>query len=566
MSPHPEAEAQGRAQTEARTEIETQVLIVGAGPTGLLLGCDLARRGVSALLVERGDRLFPGSRGKGLQPRTLEVLDDLGLVDAVHRDGGPYPPMLPWDGEAPGAPFAMIEPSPPRPGVPYGTGWMLPQWRTQELLYARLSALRHSAGNAADGTSGAEGAHGGVLFGARLTALVQDADGVTARLDVHGRESAVRARYVVGADGGRSTVRGLLGVGMTGATVDPQPMLVADVRLADGALDRDHWHSWPHAEGGALALCPLAGSELFQMAARFDGPEFARPDGSAQTHRSAAEPDASADAVRALIAARTPLAAAEVQEVAWASPFRARAALADRYRVGRVLLAGDAAHVHSPAGGQGLNTGVQDAYNLGWKLGLVLRHGPDAADPVLLDTYEEERRPVAAHVLDLSTGLHGTAGGRGPRTGQLDVGYRHSSLTREARTAPGRPADDGAADPAPHAGDRAPDGVAATPAGARLRLFDAFRGPHWTLLAFGGTDDGAGGVRPPLPARVPDGVRAHALTHVDAHTQRAYGEGLFLVRPDGYLAVAADPGDEQALEPAYRRLGLRTRADAPAAQ
>lgn len=206
------------------------------------------------------------------------------------------------------------------------------------------------------------------------------------------------------------------------------------------------------------------------------------------------------------MAARTHLAAEDVTEVLWASDFRPRAALADRFRAGRVFLAGDAAHVHSPAGGQGLNTSVQDAYNLGWKLAAVLSDGADAS---LLDSYEEERRAVAADMLGLSTRIHRGEAKRGGATLQLDLGYRDSTLSAETRAEPG----------GVRAGDRAPDGrVDGT------RLFDAFRGPHWTLLALG-TDA-------PEPPR---GVRL-----VTGPSHRTYGTGLFLVRPDGYVGWTGD--------------------------
>lgn len=209
------------------------------------------------------------------------------------------------------------------------------------------------------------------------------------------------------------------------------------------------------------------------------------------------------------MAARTHLAAEDVTEVLWASDFRPRAALADRFRAGRVFLAGDAAHVHSPAGGQGLNTSVQDAYNLGWKLAAVLSDGADAS---LLDSYEGERRAVAADVLGLSTRIHRGEAKRGGATLQLDLGYRDSTLSAETRTEPG----------GVRAGDRAPDGrVHGT------RLFDAFRGPHWTLLALG-TDA-------PEP---PTGVRL-----VTGPSHRTYGTGLFLVRPDGYVGWTGNTSD-----------------------
>ncbi|MYY04113.1 MULTISPECIES: FAD-dependent monooxygenase [unclassified Streptomyces] len=452
---------------ELNTVKETDVLVVGAGPCGLALACDLARRGVRALVVEQAPGLFPGSRGKGVQPRTREVLDDLGVGGAVRAYGGPAPVGMAWqNGERMGE-HRMFRVAPPTDAEPYGEPWMMPQWRTQEILLARLRELG-----------------GDVAFSTALTGLDQDAEGVTAQL-TGGR---ARASYLVAADGGRSTVRRELGIAMTGETVDPAPMLVADVRIAEGALDRLNWHMM-NADAGFITLCPLPGTEDFQLVAQF----------------KEGEPDTSADGVRAVVAARTHLAAADVTEVRWASDFRPRAALADRFRDGRVFLAGDAAHVHSPAGGQGLNTSVQDAYNLGWKLGQVLRHGAPAA---LLDSYERERRPVAAEMLGLSTRIHRGEQERGRATQQLGLGYREGPLSV------GRAG-------ALEAGDRAPDG----PADGR-RLFDVFRGPHFTLLAVG------------TEAQLPEPGTAALRTHRLPDAYEPYGTGLFLIRPDGYIGWA----------------------------
>ncbi|MGW6892134.1 FAD-dependent oxidoreductase [Streptomyces chartreusis] len=454
--------------------MSTDVLIVGAGPTGLALGIDLARRGVDALVVERAGELFPGSRGKGIQPRTMEVFDDLGVLDAIHAAGGGYPVGMIWqDGQRVGE-HRMFDPVEATEDSPYDEPWMVPQWRTQRILFDRLEELG-----------------GKVAFGLEAVGLAQDEDGVTVRFAAGG---SVRARYVVAADGGRSAVRRALGIGMTGETVDPNPTLVADVRIT--GLDRDNWHIFPpRGEGdGFLAICPLAGTEDFQVTAQF-------PEGSSV--------DLSLEGVRKVVAARSHLAPEDVTEVRWASDFRPRAALADRFRDGRVFLAGDAAHIHSPAGGQGLNTSVQDAYNLGWKLGAVLRDGVDEA---LLETYEEERRPIAADMLGLSTSVHRGEVRRGEATRQLGLGYRESSLTAETRQAPA----------ALRAGDRAPDGTL-----GGVRLFDAFRGPHWTLLAVGVE-------APELPGSV--GV-------VRGPAQESYGAGLFLVRPDGYVGWAGDTAD-----------------------
>lgn len=451
--------------------MDTDVLVVGAGPSGLALGIDLARRGMDALVVEKGDGLFPGSRGKGIQPRTMEVFDDLGVLAAIRAVGGGYPVGMIWqDGERAGE-HRMFDAAEVTDDSPYNEPWMVPQWRTQEVLFARLEELG-----------------GKVAFGREATGLTQDAEGVTVGFATG---PDLRARYLVAADGGRSTVRRALGIALTGETVDPNPTLVADVRIT--GLDRDNWHLFPPSADtdGFLAICPLAGTEDFQVMARF-------PEGTAV--------DLSLDGIREVVAARSHLAAQAVTQVRWASDFRPRAALADRFRHGRVFLAGDAAHIHSPAGGQGLNTSVQDAYNLGWKLGAVLRGG---ADPALLDTYEEERRPVASAVLGLSTSVHRGETRRGDATRQLGLGYRDSSLTEETRPQPGPI----------RAGDRAPDGTL-----GGLRLFDAFRGPHWTLLAIG--------VEPSEPA-----TSVHVVT---GEEQPTYGRGLFLIRPDGYVGWAGE--------------------------
>ena len=478
------------------------VVIVGAGPTGLALGVDLARRGVDALVVEKADGLFPGSRGKGLQPRTMEVLEDLGVLDAILAAGGPYPVGMIWqDGKQMGE-HRMFDPDEVKEAAgdsAFTVPWMVPQWRTQEILFARLEELG-----------------GRVDFGREALGLDQDDDGVTVRF-ASGPD--LRARYVVAADGGRSAVRRALGIGMTGGggaparansrvgEVDPNPVLVSDVRIT--GLDRDSWHVFPPSGDGDgyMAICPLAGTEDFQLVAQF-------PEGTTV--------DLSLGGIRKVAAARSHLAPKDITEVRWASDFRPRAALADRFRSGRVFLAGDAAHVHSPAGGQGLNTSVQDAYNLGWKLGAVLRGGTDKA---LLDTYEEERRPIAAQMLDISTGVHRGEVRRGAATVQLGLGYRESSLAQETR------ADTGAL----HAGDRAPDTTI-----DGVRLFDAFRGPHWTLLALG--------------TEAP-GVAAKSVHVVRGPAQVPYGKGLFLVRPDGYVGWAGDTAS--GLTEYLARFGLR---------
>ena len=487
----------------------TGVLIAGAGFAGLVLACDLARRGVDFRIVEMNAAPpdhHAGSRGKGIQPRTLEIYDDLGVIDAVHAAGGPYQPAMAWDGPKQLGPakFHRIERREPSPDVPYPSMWMLPQPRALDILRARLAGLGHR-----------------VEFGVMLADFSQDADGVAATLQhLNGRTEILRVRYLAGCDGARGVVRAALGIAFASEAIDPHPMITADVVIPE--LEPTHWHMWDQAKGGALWLGPLAQmKDTFQLYAKFED----------------AEPDLSHEGLRKLVRDRTGRPELDVTEVLYASHFGSRAGLANHFRVGRVFLAGDAAHMHPPAGGQGMNTAVQDAYNLGWKLAHVLRHG---APPTLLDSYEDERLPVAAHLLEFVVQMHKDWLGQAkdqeePRRGehmQLGLNYRGGPLSLDERVA--------VAEGITRAGDRAPDGQLRDGAGATVRLFDLFRGPHFTLLAF----DGA--APPGLGSHYGDAVRVYrlarpgaagagALIDMNGEAHRIYGEGLILVRPDGYV-------------------------------
>lgn len=495
----------------------TEVLIAGAGFAGLVLACDLARRGVAVRIIE-ANAAPPdhraGSRGKGIQPRTLEIYDDLGIIDSVRRAGGPYLPAMAWDGPKQLGPakFHRIEVREPTPDVPYPSMWMLPQPRALDILRARLKDFG-----------------GAVEFGVRFSGLAQDADGVAATLDhAGGRRETARARYLVGADGSRGAVRGAIGVDFASETIDPHPMITADVVIPE--LEPTHWHMWDQAEGGALWLGPLAQmKQAFQLYAKFDK-EI---------------PELSLASLRALVKERTGRPELNVTEVYFASPFGSRSGMAQHFRVGRVFLAGDAAHVHPPAGGQGMNTSVQDAYNLGWKLGHVLRH---AAPEALLDTYEEERLPVAAHLLEFVVQMHKdwlgkTKDKEEPRKGehmQLGLNYRGGPLSVDERS--------DVAEGVTRAGDRAPDAPLLDAAGQPCRLFDMFRGPHFTLLALSGAElpkleaKCATVVRGWRVQRAGQGSGTGNLIDAEGHAHSAYGDGLVLVRPDGYLGYAGSDG------------------------
>jgi len=472
-----------------RTEID--VLICGAGAAGLTLAIELARRGVSFRVVDRLERPFGGSRGKGIQPRTQEIFEDLGIIDRVMAAGGTYPSMREYSADGSYVVKNMLEAQAPSPSVPYFIPLMIPQFLTEGIMRERLGELGHH-----------------VEFGHKLLDFEPGTDSVTARLASAQGEEQIRARYLIGADGGRSSIRGALGIDFAGKTLGVRA-IVADVDLS--GLDRDAWHQFNDGDMERMvAICSLAGTDLFQIQAPI------APDG---------DPDLSADALERMVAERTGRSDIKIHSVSWASAYAMNARLADYYRVGNVFLTGDAAHIHPPTGGQGLNTAVQDAYNLGWKLAAVLAGAPGD----LLDTYEEERRPIAANVLGLSTSLlHGQRGPGGMRRGrdthQLDIGYAGASLSHDAteRTS------------YPRAGDRMPDAFLTGAAGQPRRLFNLLTGPHWTLLV------SASGYRPEAAARA--GLRVVTVGEGaelrDPSNQLGLAAGgCLLIRPDGYVGA-----------------------------
>lgn len=427
-----------------------QVIIAGAGPTGLTLAIELARRSISFRLIDAAEGPLCGSRGKGIQPRTLEVLEDLGVIDAILEAGMPYPRFRVHLGplSLPFGPMGGRKQATER--VPYPNLWLLPQYRTEEILRERLAWLG-----------------GQVEFGTAFERVATEDRGVRVHLSTG---EAVTAEYLVGCDGGHSAVRKALGFVLRGESLATEAAFVADVEVEE--LDRTNWHVWPFGKGGAIGLCPLPGTSLFQMLSSREPAEGIEP-------------------------AIQRIAGRRVSGIAWSSMYRPAIRMVDHVRMGRVFLAGDAAHVHPPTGGQGLNTGIQDAYNLGWKLAHVLRGGPES----LLDTYEAERLPVAAAVLGLSKQIYRTRSlKRGEVTNQLRLHYRASALSS------GKPL--GRLYP----GDRMPDVRLAD----GTRLFEQTRGTHATEFA------------------MRDGTR-------------------ILIRPDGYIAsIGMPPVASYAGEPTHR--------------
>jgi 2-polyprenyl-6-methoxyphenol hydroxylase-like FAD-dependent oxidoreductase len=462
------------------------VVVVGAGPTGLTATTELARRGVRVRVLDGGSGPHLGSRGKGMQPRTLELLDGMGVADRLVSLGEFELPIRRYgpDGSVEDVVLNRAEPD---PTTPWSRSLIIPQWRTEQVLRERLAE---------------EGVE--VEYGRRVAGLTQDDDGVTVTLE---DGETVRASWVVGADGGTSTVRHELGIGFLGETHEEVRLLLGDVEL-DG-LDRDHWHMWstpgPLVGTGALyfALCPLPATPTWQVQIAHSDPAVVADEA----------------VLRELIGALGPRI--RVRRVVTSGNWRLNVRMVDDYRVGRVFLAGDAAHVHSPAGGQGMNTGISDAVNLGWKLAAVIA---GRAEESLLDTYTAERLPVAAGVLGLSSELTGRQfWQRTPEqvrdTAGFGTTYRGGPLAALDEGEGLRP------------GDRAPNAPLVVD-GAPTDLFAVRRAAEWTVVAFGGATADV----PELPGSV-QVLDADALA-ADGVLREAYAAAdgdVVVIRPDGFV-------------------------------
>ena len=354
------------------------VLIVGAGPTGLALAAQLQRFGAQYRIVDLSLDRAQESRALGVQARTLECLDAIGLADLMVKRGRTSTRVVIHAGAKPIANVQLAEVDGLDTRYPFIL--LLSQAVTEQILGDHL----RSAGVA-------------INRGTELISFTAADAGVECVLrGPNGMEERVRARYVVGCDGAHSTVRRGSGIAFDGGSY-PQTFALGDVE-ASGPLESGAVNAFA-GEGGMAMLFPLGKPTTWRVIA-----VAATPADDRRRDTDAIKSELSLAELQALVDPPSQ-GSVRLRDPAWLTRFHLHHRQTAHYRVGRVFLAGDAAHIHSPVGAQGMNTGIQDAWNLGWKLGLVLR---GVADDDLLDTYESERWPVGRFLLRFTDRLFGT--------------------------------------------------------------------------------------------------------------------------------------------------------------
>lgn len=498
--------------------MQTDVLIVGAGPTGLMLAIQLARRGVRPVIIDRHSGPAQQSRAMAVQARTLEIYAKMGIIDQALALGRPGTGANMWANGRWTARIPLGDIGQNLSAFPYVLA--LGQDDNERIMGAKLRE---------DGVD--------VQWNTELTAFVQKPDGIDATIkQPDGSTGNVRASWLAGCDGSRSAVRELSGITFPGAPYE-HVFFVADTE-ATGPMKPGELNVYLWQDGFHLFF-PMKGRDRWRVIGILPKPLRARNDLVFDDLVSDIRREAGADLT--------------FKECSWFSTYRIHHRAAEHFRDRRAFLLGDAAHIHSPAGGQGMNTGLQDAYNLAWKLALVVNGKADAS---LLDTYEEERLPVAQRLLRTTdrlfvllvsdswfAGLFRTRilariAARAMtiervrllafRTiSQIGIRYRQSSLSKTLGNPP---------EEAPAAGDRFPWlRLRLKDNGAAEDLFAALDDTRFNLLVIGQAapaDALASGLL--RVHRIPDGPdNAAALARV-----HIAGPAFYLLRPDGHIGLA----------------------------
>jgi len=496
------------------------VLIVGGGPTGTTLAIELMRRGVPCRVLDSADGPVHTSRSFTLHARTLELFEMANLADRFLERGLPSVSMdYHFQGidEPARLDFSQLDSR-----YPYTL--IINQNITERTLREHLAEL---------GTP--------VEWSTELRSISPESDGsVTATLVHHpsGRSEAVPTDWLVGCDGVQSTVRSQLDIPYEGDEYEGMRLRMLDVPLDGFSMGDDRIHYFV-SEERLLLITKLPGANYRVLISDMQG------NPPTETVRTAFQ-----NAVDIHFQGKVTLGEPE-----WATSFRSWRRVTPAYRHGRVFLAGDAAHCHSPAGGQGMNACIQDAFNLGWKLAMVVR---TEAHESLLDSYEPERRPIAQQVIEGTDALHAIIMAHGISIPDRIKLSREPGFTQEAigkisgldynyRSAMGVPVED-AIGAGVVAGDRAPD----VPIADGRRLHELLRHPGYTLLLLPKDDPGpeldtlAGEVAQRYGAT----VRVELITGDDRSLDRyapAGGDAFCLVRPDGYVRLCARISDRDTL-------------------
>ncbi|WP_179472688.1 FAD-dependent monooxygenase [Mycolicibacterium vinylchloridicum] len=527
------------------TAPDLDVLVVGAGPTGLLLANELVRHGVTPRIIDRAPQPATTSRALVVQPRTLEIFDDLGVADQAIAAGTSASELTITFADT----TVDIDFAGQLTGPQNHTAYPEPRTLSQHDTERILTDLLATRGVTVDRD-------------VALTDLTQDGDTVTATLR-HGDGSteSVRCRWLAGCDGAHSAVRKASGIPFSGDTYRDE-FIMADAEL-DWKLPHGGLYGFP-SPAGIFAAFSMPGHNRYRIFGNFPPlPDVAGGPAPGSDGPSAEYSEPTHDEFQAMVDERVPFPATVVKEF-WVTRYRVHSRTVPRYRDGRIFLVGDAAHVHSPAGAQGMNTGIQDAYNLGWKLAFVVR---GLADESLVDSYNAERHPIGVQLLKTTDRMFSVFGGQNPLA-RLARGRVAPVLARRVLTRdwvrrrfigvlaqlrlhyPDSPlsAEDGSGwRGAPAPGDRAREADVLID-GRQGRLYDVFRGTHHTVLLFTGLDDNA---RPAvelcrlaeeLEAAHPGLVKAHVVDTRSAHRQ--YGvtkPSAFVIRPDKYISYRGRP-------------------------
>lgn len=481
---------------------QSEVLVVGAGPVGLTAAADLARRGIRSRVIDQAVGPSTTSKAIAIQPRTLEVFHRMGIVDEILARGfvvgaGNFY----WHGRS----LARIDFK--QLDSRYGFIVDLPQNETEEVL------LEHLVRNGIT-----------VERETRLVRLEQDEAGVDVEVVRPGGAEKIRCSYVVGCDGAYSTVRHALDLKFA-VSPNPESLVLGDAEV--DWLYPSELHIFIDPDG-FLACFPLPGSRFRLIAdvtvqEPVSGPAAGRP------------PKATPERFREIIRKRAD-ADANVREVTWLAGFRIQRQVVEQYGKGRVFVAGDAAHVPSPAGGQGMNTGIQDACNLAWKIQIALRGDASAG---LLESYSAERGPVGRSVVALSDRLSNATVADLPtlvhQISEIGINYRESPIVAEDWN--------GGAGPEP--GDRAP-------------LIEGLDGTSHHMLLFTSDDPDLralaevqrlathGFICPRLITPRPVSWNEPQIPDESGALHAKFGARspcVYLVRPDGYIGYRGSPPD-----------------------